>query len=93
MELTNSEKFISFLLAPQIVSRPPLLSLPSSKSLLTLVEEHNLPLDEVITVNGLTDDALVNSECMKRVLELDRKRHRRTRLCVDRGYARSWVPP
>ncbi len=76
MELTNAEKLISFLLAPQTVPRPPLLSLPSSKSLLTLVEEHNLPLDEVITVNGLTDDALVNSDCMKRALELDRERHR-----------------
>jgi hypothetical protein len=79
MELTNAEKLTSFLIAPQTAPRPPLSSLPSSKSLLTLVEEHNLPLDEVITVNRLTDDALVNSECMKRVLELDQERHRRIR--------------
>ncbi len=79
MKLTNAEKLVSFLLAPQIVPRPPLSSLPSSESLLTLIEEHNLPLDEVITVNGLTKDPLVNSECMKQVLELDRKRHQRIR--------------
>lgn len=79
MKLTNAEKFITFLLVPQIVPRPPLLSLPSPKSLLTLVEDHKLPLDEIITVNGLTDDPLVNSECMKQVLELDRKHHCRIR--------------
>jgi thymidylate kinase len=76
MELTNAEKFISFLLAPRIVPRPSLLSLPSSESLLTLAGKHNLPLDEIITVNELTKDPLVNSECAKQVLELDRERHR-----------------
>jgi thymidylate kinase len=79
MELPDAEKLISFLLAPQIALRPSLLSLPSSKSLLTLVEEHNLPLDEIITVNGLTKDPLVNSEGVKQVLELDRERHQRIR--------------
>ncbi len=79
MELTNAEKFISFLLAPRIVPRLPLLSLPSSESLLALVEKHNLPLDEVITVNELIKDPLVNSECVKQVLELDRERHQRIR--------------
>ena len=79
MELTNTEKFISFLLAPRIVPRPSMQSLPSSESLLAMVEKHNLPLDEIITVNELTNDPLVNSECMKQVLELDREHHRRVR--------------
>ena len=79
MELTNAEKFISFLLAPHTVPRPSLLSLPSSKSLLTLVDEHKLPLDEVVAVNGFGEDPLADSECMNRVLEFDRECHRRIR--------------
>lgn len=75
MELTETEKFISFLLAPRIVPRPPSSSLPSSESLSALVEKHSLPLEEVITANELTKDPLVNSECMKQVLQLDRERH------------------
>jgi len=76
MELTNAEKLISFFLAPYIVPRPSLLSLPSSKSLLTMVGEHKLPLDEVIAVNGHRQDPLLDSEGVKQVLELDRERHR-----------------
>jgi thymidylate kinase len=75
MELTEAEKLMTFLLAPQIVPRPSSSSLPSSENLSALVEKHNLPLDEVITVNELTEDPLVNSECMKQVLQLDRERH------------------
>ncbi|MGB2936574.1 MAG: hypothetical protein WBD05_00010 [Phycisphaerae bacterium] len=79
MPLTPAEQLAAYLMAPEKVPRPALGSLPDEETLRAFVEEHKLPLEEVIAVNGLEDDPVVQAEPVRRVLAWDRERHRKFR--------------
>jgi thymidylate kinase len=75
MNKTNAERLFAYLLAPDKVPAPDPPSMPEVEVLRQVVEEHRLPLDEVIAVNGLEQDPVVASASVQAVLALDRRRH------------------
>jgi hypothetical protein len=75
MQLTPAERLASFLIAPHEAARPAPDALPSPEEFQGLVEDHHLPLDEVIAVNRLESDLLVAAPAVQAALKEDRERH------------------
>ena len=77
--LSSAEHLARFLLQPTLAPRPSEALLPDAAVFRDFIRHHKLPLDEIISVNGLAQDPLLNAACFQDELTADRERHRAVR--------------